>query len=111
MNDKQDNNSDSFTGNTEIEENDYKRGEHPNSQSNLAPFPKGVSGNPLGRPTKLENLKRILDQYGNEPSEFMNFEDKTRREAVWTQIWKEAMRGDLRFIQFLATLGCLDEPK
>ena len=37
-----------------------KRGEHPNSKSNLNPYEKGVSGNPSGRPSKYENLKKVL---------------------------------------------------
>ena len=36
----------------------YSRGEHPNSQANLKPFPKGMSGNPLGRPHKFVKLAR-----------------------------------------------------
>ena len=36
------------TGNNENEEIQYTSGNHPNSRANLTPFPKGVSGNPLG---------------------------------------------------------------
>ena len=110
MNDKQNKTSESFTGNTEIEENNYKRGEHPNSQSNLTPFPKGISGNPLGRPTKFENLKMALNELGDEETlDYKNNSKGTRREQVLKTIWKEAIRGDLKYVQLLGWLGCLDE--
>ena len=41
-------------------EKEYGRGKHPNSQSNLQPFEKGTSGNPDGRPSKLEQLKKEI---------------------------------------------------
>ena len=43
-----------------VTEKAYKRGNHPNSQANLEPFEKGVSGNRDGRPkidVKLKLLK------------------------------------------------------
>mgnify|MGYP000421554984 CR=1 FL=1 len=61
-------------------EKQYKRGEHPNSQSNLQPFEKGISGNPSGRPYKYENLKKALDVYGNHPSSDWN--NVTNKENV-----------------------------
>ena len=43
-----------------ISETKHRRGEHPNSLKNLRPFPKGISGNRLGKPFKYRNLSRIL---------------------------------------------------
>ena len=39
---------------------DRRRGKHPNSQANLKPFEKGISGNPSGRPTKHQKFKEAL---------------------------------------------------
>jgi hypothetical protein len=112
--DKASKSQESFTGNNENGNSDnstqYERGEHPKSLANLTPFPKGVSGNPIGRPFKHEKLKRILNVYGDEDT--FSYMDKplgTRRNRVLEQIWQEAMNGDMRFVQLLANLGCLDE--
>ena len=103
------------SGNSEYEEEDkrskFKRGEHPNSLSNLTPFEKGISGNPLGRPYKFEKLRAILNEVGNEQTyNFRNEEQGTRRERVWKKVWDQAIRGDMKFIQLLANFGCLDNP-
>ena len=45
---------------TAYNENEYERGFHPNSLKNLKPFPKGVSGNPLGKPHKHTKLAEAL---------------------------------------------------
>ena len=103
-----------FTGNNE-KENDlndeqFERGQHPNSLANLQPFPKGVSGNPSGRPQKYENLKEVLNEYGDgETFNWRGESEGTRRKQVWKMIWKQAIMGDMKFIQLLAQLGCLDE--
>ena len=44
---------------------EYTRGEHPNSLANLKPFPKGVSGNPLGKPHKYQKLADNLNKIGD----------------------------------------------
>ena len=56
---KQRENQEDFSG---INENN-SRGEHPKSQANLKPFPKGMSGNPLGRPHKFVKLAEALRKY------------------------------------------------
>ena len=38
-----------------------------------------------------------------------DFADKTKRETVLHQIWKMAIYGDMRSINLLAELGCLNE--
>ena len=92
------------------------RGKHPNSQANLKPYPKGVTGNAGGRPTKYAKMKEALDDIGyNKPqsidvwsldtdSDYMN-----NKEKVLNKIWFEAGRGSMKHIQFLADLGCLDD--
>ena len=104
--DKQPDNQERITGNSET----YSRGEHPNSKANLAPFKEDVSGNPSGRPQKFEVLKRVLNEYGNEETLNWNGESQgTRREQVWKRIWKQAIIGDMKYVQLLAQLGCLDD--
>ena len=52
-------------------EKQYKRGEHPNSQANLEPFEKGVSGNSGGRSFRYEQLKKALIKYGEKPVDIL----------------------------------------
>lgn len=90
---------------------DYDWGKHPNSLRALRKnqYPKGVSGNVLGRKPTFENLKNQLNKLGEE--ETFNYNDEsmgTRKEQVLKRIWTDAMKGSDKKIQLLAWLGCLD---
>ena len=62
-------------------------------------FPKGVSGNPKGRP-KLPDLKKVLASVlGDEK------EQKTALEAIMMAMRKKALNGDVRAAQFLVDRG------
>ena len=93
-----------------IKDEEYSPGTHPNSLKNLKPFPKGVSGNVMGRPLKYENLRKVLAELGNQETfDYYNKSQGARREQVMHTIWKKAIKGDMKFIQLLAWLGALDE--
>ena len=101
---------DSFTKNRET----YSRGKNPNSLDAIKPhqYQKGESGNIGGRNKQYHNLSIALKKVGGE--ELMNFSyegggTETRRERVLRKIWKQAENGDLKFIQLLASMGCLDD--
>ena len=102
--DKQMDNRKDFSG---INEN-FSRGEHPSSQANLKPFPKGMSGNPLGRPHKFVKLAEALEKYSEKHEEYSIYGNSTYREEVLERIWYKAKEGDMQCIQLLAVLGCLD---
>ena len=102
---------------SDIKETEYSRGDHPNSLKNLKPFPKGVSGNPLGKPHKYTKLAESLSNLGSkkviiEKWNGAKYErvktDKTNRDVVLDTIWAKAKSGDIKYVQLLAYLGCLD---
>ena len=110
IHDKQD---DSSTKNSETDEDvEYSRGEHPNSLKAIKnhQYPKGFSWNILGRKPNYEQLKQQLIKLGEE--ETFDYNDKskgTRKEQVLRRIWDDAIKyGDMRKIQLLAFLRCLD---
>ena len=105
-------------GTSEINEI-YDPGKHPNSLANLKPFEKGQSGNPGGRPMKYKKLADALLPYGEKREtkhewdakreEFVDVEsDYSYREEVLEMIWKKARNGDIKYVELLANLGCLD---
>ena len=96
----------------------FKRGNHPNSRANLQPFPKGVSGNPLGKPHKYHKLAESLIKLASNPvikkewngMKYVEVETGNNwREEVLETVWRKARIGDIKFIQLLAYLGCLDD--
>ena len=90
----------------------FGRGQHPNSKANLNPFPKGVSGNPSGRPKKLEQTKEYLDWWGD-LSEYDNWgwDKYTNRQIVIKGIWERASKGNRQDLDILLSLGLLDSDK
>ena len=88
-----------------------KRGEHPNSQSNLRSYKPGQSGNPGGRPLKKEKLARALNEFANEIDGAFSLDSEstiTNKEKVLRRVWYEAGIGNNYFIKMLSDLGCLD---
>ena len=95
-----------------IREDDYEWGKHPNSLKALKKnqYKLGQSGNVLGRRPTFESLGKELKKLANE--ETFDWNDKsqgTRKEQVFERIWKDAIYGDMKKIQLLAWLGCLDD--
>ena len=94
---------------------DYQHGKHPNSLSNLKPFEKGVSGNPGGKPMKFQNLKKSLDRWGKKHIVYDLWEipeatdGQPLKEQVLFGIWDKARRGNIKCMELLARLGCLDD--
>ena len=96
---------------TNNKEDEYAHGKHPNSIKALKrhQYPKGVSGNVLGRKPTFEVLGKHLQKLGEEVTYNYHKESQgSRKEQVLKRIWFDAIRGDWRKIQLLAWLGCLD---
>ena len=86
-----------------------KRGKHPNSQANLKPFEKGLSGNAGGRPIKYAKFKKALEPYGDMESNTWGRKDWTKKEVVLEKIWCMAEEGSVPHLTILANMGLLDE--
>lgn len=72
-----------------------KRTPHPNSLANLKPpFPKGVSGNPGGRPKK-----RLIDEV---LTELLEAKDSEEAVAIARALIKRARKGDAKVSQLVA---------
>ena len=96
---------------TKSKEVEYDWGKHPNSLKALKKhqYPKGISGNVLGRKPSFESLSKALNDIGDEETfDYHNKSQGTRKEQVLKRIWYDATRGDMKKIQLLAWLGCLD---
>ena len=99
---------------------DYGPGSHPNSLANLKSWKKGESGNPNGRPTKYQKLADALLPYAEKREtkhkwndnleKFENIESEDNyREEVLEVIWQRARNGNIKYVELLAQLGCLDQ--
>ena len=116
---KQDENRSKFHYEERKTEDVDGRGKHPNSQANLKPFPKGISGNPEGRQGAFTELYEALNELGDKMNYKSNWdnimeewvENGTNREHVLETIWNKAKDGDMKFIELLAKLGCLTPKK
>ena len=100
--------SENSTSNSEVE---YEWGKHPNSQKAVKKhqFKKGQVANPLGRKPQFEKLKENLMSMADEMQyNYSNEPIGTRKELVLERIWHDARHGDMKKIQLLAWLGCLD---
>ena len=100
--------SENSTSNSEVE---YEWGKHPNSQKAVKKhqFKKGQVANPLGRKPQFEKLKENLISMADEIQyNYSNEPIGTRKELVLERIWHDARHGDMKKIQLLAWLGCLD---
>ena len=106
---------DNAENSTSNKEEEYDWGKHPNSLKALKKhqYPPKVSGNPDGRPPKIEKLKRAFIKYANQTYDRfdapMDYNGETRRELVINKIWTQAERGNEKSQEILMRLGCLDE--
>jgi hypothetical protein len=96
------------------------RGKNPKSLANLKPFPKGVSGNPSGRPTRIQKLGDALKKFAHEKGVISKWDPDcdswiestslyTWQDDVLIAIWKKARGGDMQAISILADGGCLEK--
>ena len=92
-------------------EEEFEQGKHPNSLKALKKYhyPKGVSGNPLGRKPNLEAFGRQCKKLAEVETRDWNKKNLgSLKGQVIKRIWMDAVKGDMKKIQLLAWLGCLD---
>ena len=100
--------------NAKVSDDEFQHGQHPNSIKALKKYqyPKGLSGNAgniIGKRPTFEKLKKELKKLGDEETYNYHKESQgTRKEQVLKRIWFDAIKGDMKKIQLLAWLGCLD---
>ena len=96
---------------TNSKEVEYDWGQHPNSVKALKKhqYKKGQSGNVLGKKPTFDVLGKQLKSMANDMTYNWGKEELgSRKQRVLERIWEDAMRGDMKKIQLLAWLGCLD---
>jgi hypothetical protein len=71
---------------------------------NNKPFPKGVSGNPNGRPRKLPHLDEILANVLGQEKE-VNGEQITAAEAIIRSLLAQAAKGNIQAAKLLLERG------
>ena len=102
-------------GKTPITAEEHEHGKHPSSLKNLRPFKKGQSGNPGGRVKKYAKLKKALDRWSDKEVKYdywdipTEADARTLKDQVIFAIWDKARRGNVKCIEILAQLGCLDD--
>jgi len=102
-------------GKTSIIAEEYEHGKHPSSLKNLSPYKKGQSGNPGGRVKKYAKLKKALDRWSDKEVNYDYWDipneadARTLKDQVIFAIWDKARRGNVKCIEILAQLGCLDD--
>ena len=88
----------------------YEKGHHPNSKANLVPFERGLSGNPLGKPSHAKLTRMLKDIGGEVVLDYHGKPKGTRKELVLKTIYDKAIQGhNIKYIQLLIWLGVLDD--
>ena len=96
------------------EQREDGRGQNPASQANLKPFPKGVSGNPSGKPVKNAKFIEALRKHGDaEPVDMwgdhlLGVRSNTNHGAVVERVWKDAKDGNYSAIRLLMEYGVIE---
>ena len=70
------------------------------NSGNLRPFKKGQSGNPNGRPKKINTIPDILRKIGEE--EGLKDGSKTKLDVVMYKVFQFALEGKPWAVQFIA---------